>query len=245
MHKSIWLMRSIQSMCSTELMSWIRTGDRVDCMCCMLCLAIIKTHVMQQVWQAWRIHSCWRNLRKVDNLPSCHSSCIKLQTANIVCGQASRITTWTTLQHVQSVGKEKWVAHPAHRCSMWAVLVCFQNVPHLNTDAEGEEIGQAALTTKRCAMHHVHVMHGTPAMQYMNDIQLIHESIRLMRWIQSMCCTEPMSCMKAWIQHGLPVMHAIHGMHQKPCHAASLASLENTFMLKKPQEGGQFAMMSF
>ena len=60
---------------------------------------------------------------------------------------------------------------------MWTMLVCFLHIHHLNTDAEGEEIGQAALTTKRCAMHHVHAMHGTPAMQEMKDIQLMHESI--------------------------------------------------------------------
>ena len=89
-------------------------------------------------------------------------------------------------------------------------------------------------------MKNVHAMHRTPEIQEMKDIQLIHESIRFMRCIQSMCCTEFMSCIRARRQHGLPVMHAMHGMHQKPWHAASLASLDNSFMIDNPQEGGQF-----
>ena len=82
-------------------------------------------------------------------------------------------------------------------------------------------------------MKHVHAMHATPEIQKMQDIQLIHESIRFMRCIQSMCCTELMSCLRARRHHGLPVMHAIHGMHQQPCQAASLASLDNSCMIRK------------
>ena len=72
-------------MCCTELMSWIRTGDRVDCLCCMLCLAIIKTHAMQQVWQPWIIASWWRKPIKVDSfvkLQVClhYAQSFKLQT---------------------------------------------------------------------------------------------------------------------------------------------------------------------
>ena len=89
-------------------------------------------------------------------------------------------------------------------------------------------------------MKHVQAMHGTPDIQDMQDIQLIHENIRFMRCIQSMCCTELMLCIKARRQHGLPVMHAMHGMHQIQWIAASLATLDNIFMLKKPQECGQF-----
>ena len=89
-------------------------------------------------------------------------------------------------------------------------------------------------------MKNVHAMHRTPEIQEMKDIQLIHESIRFMRCIQSMCCTELMSCIKARRQHGLPVMHVMHGMHQIPWLAASLATLYNIFMLKKPQACGQF-----
>ena len=89
-------------------------------------------------------------------------------------------------------------------------------------------------------MKHVHAMHATPEIQEMQDIQLIRESISFMRCIQSMCCTALMSWIKAMSQHGLPVMHAMHGMHQIPWIAASLATLDNIFMLKKPQECGQF-----
>ena len=224
----------IQSMCCTELMSCIKArrqhGRPV----------MHAMHGMHQIpWPAASLATL-DNIFMLKKPQECgqfcqavilFASCKNLQTANRVCGQASRINSWTNIHNVQIVGNAQWVVHPEHTCRMWAVLVCFQNIHHLNTDPEGEEIGQAAWTTKRFAMKNVHAMHRTPEIQEMQDIQLIHESIRFMRCIQSMCCTELMLCIKARRQHGLPVMHAMHDMHQITWHAASLASLDKIFRL--------------
>ena len=158
----------IQSMCCTELMSCIKARRQHGL------LVMHDMHGMHQnPWHAASLASLDNRFRmkkpqegrQFCQAASLFASCTNLQTANRVCGQASRITTWSTIQHVQSVGKEQWVVHPEHTCRMWAVLVCFQNSHHLNTDPECEEIGQAAWTTKRFAMKHVHAMHENHELQ--------------------------------------------------------------------------------
>ena len=51
------------------LNSWagLRPWVSMDFLWCMLCMACIKFHGLQQVWQPWIIYSCWRNLRNVDS----------------------------------------------------------------------------------------------------------------------------------------------------------------------------------
>ena len=167
-------MRCIQSMCCTEPMSWIKAmsqhGHPVR-------------HAMHGMHQSPGIAASLATLDNIFMLKKpqecgqfCQAailcaSCTKLQTAERVCVQASRITTWTTIQHVHMLGNEQWVVHPEHTCRMWAVLVCIQNIHHLNTNSEDAEIGQAAWTSKRFAMKNVRAMHGTPAMQDMQGIQ--------------------------------------------------------------------------
>ena len=161
-------MRCIQSMCCTELMSWIKAMSQHG-------LPVMHAmHGMHQIpWIAASLATL-DNIFMLKKPQECgqfcqaailFASCTKLQTADRVCVQASRITTWTTIQHVHMFGNEQWVVHPEHTCRMWAVLVCFQNIHHLNRDPEGEENGQAAWATKRFAMKHVHAMHENHEIQ--------------------------------------------------------------------------------
>ena len=69
------------------LKSWagLRPGGSMGFLWCMLCMACIKFHWLQQVWQPWMIASWWRKVIQVDSfvmLQFClhHAQSFKLQT---------------------------------------------------------------------------------------------------------------------------------------------------------------------